>query len=731
MITRTRHVYQSKLVDPDTEWTRRRLQILLGAVAVVVLAMAAGGVWSVVSMLTGSPAGDGTGSGSAQSAQDQLADKQLPDAPLEAAQPGSLSSGETGTLEIPAPTKVGEVGVATGFPHTPEGAMAQLAAIDTTALTSASVRVAQEVITAWAAPGGPTAESWTGVQGLAALLESAGMTSEAQNTITIAVEPKMGFIKGTVGDDFVIPCIDFIITATTASGQPQQVAAADCQRMVWQDGRWVIGEGEEPATSPSLWPGSQASFDAGYQWLEAPPVMSTRTVAGIVPMIDLNPLNWLGDKAKEGLADGFTSMMMSIWSGAVWLLKTAFGLIDNFTPNVADPDLAKLYSVTLWIALVTALVMAFGQIGSAVLRQDGRGFGTLAAGVVQYGVVLTCWITVSAGLIAAASGLTKGILDTLLGVDSFSGYAAGDGFVDQISGTTQAAVLGICGLFVLIPAAFGHMIIMMVRSASLLILVATMPIAAAGALSEGTKSWMWKSVRWFLACVLMEPLLALVVGMGTQFAWAGMPDGEESTTEKVLHFSSTSANIGTSVVGSIIMLVACFMPLVLFRMLAFVDPGTASGASFRSTMDANGGAAGLLRGKTGGGEASGSGAATATSSDGRTSSESGAEAETANRFQSSGLKKVGGKVGGFVGGAMEKTGKVAQAGAAMSVDVLGQGGIGNQGYYPTEHDPKKNKKAHQMKPFNDTNGDGVANDIPPQAQQAVDVAEEDPEVFLA
>lgn len=270
MITRTRHVYQSKLVDPDTEWTRRRLQILLGAVAVVVLAMAAGGVWSVVSMLTGSPAGDGTGSDSTQSAQDQLADKQLPDAPLEAAQPGSLSSGETGTLEVPAPMEVGEVGVATGFPHTPEGALAQLAAIDTTALTSASVRVAQEVITAWAAPGGPTAESWSGVQGLAALLESAGMSSEAQNTITIGAEPKMGFIKGTVGDDFVIPCIDFIITATTASGQSQQVAAADCQRMVWQDGRWVIGEGEEPAPAPSLWPGSQASFDAGYQWLEVP-----------------------------------------------------------------------------------------------------------------------------------------------------------------------------------------------------------------------------------------------------------------------------------------------------------------------------------------------------------------------------------------------------------------------------------------------------------------------------
>jgi len=270
MFNRTRRVYQSKLADPDTEWSRIKLQILLGAAVVVVLALMAGGVWSVVSMLTGSPSNSGAGSDSAQSAQDRLADKQLPDAPLEAAQPGSLSSGETGTLEMPAPLEVGEVGVATGFPHTPEGALAQLAAIDTAALSSASVRVAQDVITQWAAPGGPTAESWSGVQGVTALLESAGMSSDAQNSITIGVEPKMGFIKGTVGDDFVIPCIDFIITATTAAGQPQQVAGADCQRMVWQNGRWVIGPGDEPAPAPSLWPGSQASFDADYQWLEVP-----------------------------------------------------------------------------------------------------------------------------------------------------------------------------------------------------------------------------------------------------------------------------------------------------------------------------------------------------------------------------------------------------------------------------------------------------------------------------
>lgn len=440
-------------------------------------------------------------------------------------------------------------------------------------------------------------------------------------------------------------------------------------------------------------------------------------VANLAPMFTLNPLEWLGGKAKETLADGFTSMMMGLWSAAMWLLQTAFNLIDDFIPNVQDPDLGKLYSVTLWISLATALVIAFGQISLAVLRQDGRGFGTLVAGLVQYGLVVACWVGVSAGLIVACSGLSQAILQTLLGVDSFSGYAAGDGFVDTVSGTVQAATLGVCALFVAIPAAFGNIIIMLVRSTALLILTATLPITAAGAMSEGSKSWMWKSIRWFLACCLMDPMLALVLGIGTQFAWAGLPDGA------AVDGSSSAENIGMSVVGSLILLVACFMPMVLFRLLAFVDPGTASGASFRSTMNANGGVAGLLRGRSAqaGLSSAGSAAASETASDGRTTAEGGAEAATATRWQSS---KIG-KAAGVVAAGMERTGKVAQVGAWMGVDVLGQSGIGSQGYYETSHSAR-GRQARGPGPEGGMSGRserGVAKDPPPEDQAAVDERE--------
>ena len=56
----------------------------------------------------------------------------------------------------------------------------------------------------------------------------------------------------------------------------------------------------------------------------------------------------------------------------------------------------------------------------------------------------------------------------------------------------------------------------------------------------------------------------------------------------------------------------------------------------------------------------------------------------------------------------------------MGVDVLGQSGVGNQGYYPTDHAPKQNRQSSTRRRTGrstTTNGDGVANDIPPEADR--------------
>ncbi|MDT9594894.1 hypothetical protein RDV89_17530 [Nocardioides zeae] len=460
------------------------------------------------------------------------------------------------------------------------------------------------------------------------------------------------------------------------------------------------------------------------------------------PLIDLNPIDDIGGLIQDGLADMWTSAMLALWSAGLWAMKSIMQLLDRFlTPDVTDPGLSQLYGVTLGLSVLVALVIAFGQIGLAVVRRDGSNLGSLLVGLVQYGAVVVGWVAVCAGLIVASAGLTSGLLETLLGIEDFSGYETAAGWPERIGGTVGATVLALCSLFLLIPAAFGYVLIMLVREASLLILVATMPIAAAGALGDGTRAWMWKSLRWFVACVLIAPCLALVLGIGVQITRAAFPDGAvaDPAAEDVIagatgsgdvnwaellesYGSAQESQLGMAVVGCVIMVLACFCPMVLFRLLAFVDPGTSSGAAFRANLAANGGVGGLL-GRNGGSGAQGTSAAMQMGDDGRSGGEAGADAQTTDRWQGapSGSRKgpggfsVVGAVGAAAGTTIRGMGRVALTGASLLVDVNGQGGVGDGGYYDTSPAPRPTAARRASAPEGPSvpsPGSGVANDPP-------------------
>jgi hypothetical protein len=340
------------------------------------------------------------------------------------------------------------------------------------------------------------------------------------------------------------------------------------------------------------------------------------------------------------------------------------------------------------------------------------------------------WIGVCAALVLGAAGLTQTLLQQLLEVDTFGGYAAGAGWVDDVTGTVEAAVLGLCALFMLIPAALGYLFIMLAREAALLVLVTTMPIAAAGALGESTRTWMWKSIRWFLAACLTSPLLALVLGLGVQIGHAAFPESDAVTTQRTDvqgtpagltdmpgpttaadevvsddGVPDTAANVGLAAVGCVIVLVGCFCPLALFRLLAFVDPGTGSGAAFRATLAANGGVAGILSSSRSAPSSATSGTSAQTGDDlGRSASESSAEAETTARFAprlARGVPAAGRAIGGTVGA----LGGVAAQGASLGVDVMGQAGVGHQGYFDTT-------PSNRSRPTRDRTGHPGVPDVP-------------------
>lgn len=229
----------------------------------------------------GGAAGSG-GSRAARDPRDLLADKAMPQVDEAASHPSGVSSANPGVLMVPAATATGPAQVPTGFPHTPAGALAQLAAIDQVAMQSGSLAGARAVIAGWATTGGPTASSWSVVQGLGTLFDQLGLSGGGSGQLALVLTPLMGQIKGSVGADFVVPCVDFELDITFQ--QTARGATADCQRMVWTPttsgpasgpgkagGRWLIGAGAEPATPPSVWPDTDTAISVGYHDLRQEP----------------------------------------------------------------------------------------------------------------------------------------------------------------------------------------------------------------------------------------------------------------------------------------------------------------------------------------------------------------------------------------------------------------------------------------------------------------------------
>jgi hypothetical protein len=265
-------------------WSRRKMLALLVTAALTVAALVAGLVLIVVQVVSPTRDGDhasvvggsvgkvtspATDAGptrtvSAAEARDALAARPMPAVPESASRPSPISNRDPGPPTVlPRATRTGPAGVPTGFPRTPEGAMAQLAALDQTALQSGSLSGARDVIADWAMPGGPTTTTWSGVRAMSTLLNATGLSSGGSPQLAAVLTPRMGQIKGSVGPDFVVPCVDFELDVTLQ--QTARGATADCQRMVWHGDRWMIGSGDEPAQPPSVWPDTDLALDVGYR----------------------------------------------------------------------------------------------------------------------------------------------------------------------------------------------------------------------------------------------------------------------------------------------------------------------------------------------------------------------------------------------------------------------------------------------------------------------------------
>lgn len=166
-------------------------------------------------------------------------------------------------IEVPASTLIGPARVPSGFPHTPEGAVAQLAAIEVAILTEMSVGRTGEIHAAWSMPDAPSVEEWPLMTHVRSFLSSARMGSVKDPGTTVSVTPAAAQVKATDGPDWVVACVLSQVRAVI--DVEARIGFGYCERMQWDGTRWLIAPGAPPAVAPSTWPGTDLAFAAGWR----------------------------------------------------------------------------------------------------------------------------------------------------------------------------------------------------------------------------------------------------------------------------------------------------------------------------------------------------------------------------------------------------------------------------------------------------------------------------------
>jgi hypothetical protein len=386
-----------------------------------------------------------------------------------------------------------------------------------------------------------------------------------------------------------------------------------------------------------------------------------------------DPFSQLASTAAQIVTDAWTAAWLSVWNGGLWVLRLVLSWMDAWlTPDLsADGPAHDLYQVTFWLAGVMVLVMFMVQLGIAVGRHDGKGLARAGIGMGQFLIVTGGWIAYTVAITTAAGGLTRAVMDQVMNVTSWNSWEPWTGFdVKQVSDAGLATVLGLMGLLMWI-AAIGHLLVILARDAALMVLVATGPITAAGLVNEGTRAWFWKAFRWFHVAAFTPLLVVIVTGVGMKFA-TGAAAGKAGSME---------ASIGTALPAIVLICISVVCPVALFKLLAFVDPGTASGASMRAGMAAIGGIQGLLRGNPAAGVTDGT---AAQSAGGQSAGEASADAATTARVTGSVQQAAGffGPVGAGLAAGIGLITRVGSVGNSVFADLTNQEGVGHNTYQP-------------------------------------------------
>jgi hypothetical protein len=213
------------------------------------------------------------------------------------------------------------------------------------------------------------------------------------------------------------------------------------------------------------------------------------------------------------------------------------------TPTLGGAWWEALYGRTTAVGSIFALILLLLAAGFGAIRGEGRSIGQAVANVAVWGV-LSAMAPALVGLAAAAVDYLTAPFVATLGAD------AGKVLTDAVKLSGEPVGVQILGFLLIGGTALLFFVELVGRDAILLLVTALAPIALAGIIWSGSRSWAQKAARLLAVAIFSKFLIIALASIGLAALAGGHLAG---------------GGFGLAVAAAVVLAAACWAPWSLLK----------------------------------------------------------------------------------------------------------------------------------------------------------------------
>jgi hypothetical protein len=304
----------------------------------------------------------------------------------------------------------------------------------------------------------------------------------------------------------------------------------------------------------------------------------TDPVIGAAEGAILDPIKEAAASVGKGV---FNQVTAWVADGAVWLIGEVAELSQKTTsPNLISKGFRHEYALMAQIAAVMAALMVIFAVLEALGRGDPGMIWRILLIHVPLAAIATSAAYVVVQLLLATSDGMCAVIAHSTGADSKHFLQGAVKAIALIAGPTGSAVGGpvgtvavplFIGFIVVVVAAFAAFFVwleLLMRDAAIYVVALFMPLAIAASIWPRWVSALQRTVELLIVIVFSKFVIVAIISLA-----ASLLANNEGSVEHVL-------------AAAVMMLLACFSPFVLFKLVPFAEGAVAAAYGRQSASGA-------------------------------------------------------------------------------------------------------------------------------------------------